>query len=161
MAEMTFREMNVTTQTSLWPVSDRAARRPGDAFSHCLQALESFRSSGHGLETGPSRGGWGENFERGSKFVDDRGEPQFWIPKSPYQALTQQRKCHFAASCSLPSRVSPRTCTPDLLRYPTYRSDLTFPHDVIEYAHIRDTALYLFVRTATPNRLLLVGLFAR
>jgi len=49
---------HVTTQTSLWLVSDRATRRPGDAFSHCLQALESFRGSGHGLETGPSRGGW-------------------------------------------------------------------------------------------------------
>jgi len=32
-----------------------------------------------------------ENFERGSRFVGDRGEPQFWLPKSPYQALCQQQ----------------------------------------------------------------------
>ena len=31
-----------------------------------------------------------ENFEKGSAFVGDRGEPQFWLPKSPYQALCQQ-----------------------------------------------------------------------
>jgi hypothetical protein len=31
-----------------------------------------------------------ENFERGSEFVGNRGEPQFWVPKSPYQALAQQ-----------------------------------------------------------------------
>jgi hypothetical protein len=30
-----------------------------------------------------------ENFERGSGFLADRGEPQFWLPKSPYQALCQ------------------------------------------------------------------------
>jgi hypothetical protein len=29
-------------------------------------------------------------FERGASFVGDRGEPQFWLPKSPYQALCQQ-----------------------------------------------------------------------
>jgi hypothetical protein len=28
-----------------------------------------------------------EYFEQGSKFVGDRGEPQFWLPKSPYQAM--------------------------------------------------------------------------
>jgi hypothetical protein len=31
-----------------------------------------------------------ERFEQGSQFVGDRGEPQFWLPKSPYQALAQQ-----------------------------------------------------------------------
>lgn len=31
-----------------------------------------------------------ENFERGDQFVGERGEPQFWVPKSPYQALCQQ-----------------------------------------------------------------------
>ena len=31
-----------------------------------------------------------DNFEQGSRFVADRGEPQFWVPKSPYQALCQQ-----------------------------------------------------------------------
>jgi len=31
-----------------------------------------------------------ENFERGSEFLGERGEPQFWVPKSPYQALAQQ-----------------------------------------------------------------------
>ena len=30
-----------------------------------------------------------ENFERGSEFVGERGVPQFWLPKSPYQALAQ------------------------------------------------------------------------
>jgi hypothetical protein len=29
------------------------------------------------------------NFDKGSAFVGDRGEPQFWVPKSPYQALAQ------------------------------------------------------------------------
>ena len=28
-------------------------------------------------------------FKRGSAYVGDRGEPQFWVPKSPYQALAQ------------------------------------------------------------------------
>ena len=30
-----------------------------------------------------------EDFEKGSRFLGDRGEPQFWLPKSPYQALCQ------------------------------------------------------------------------
>jgi hypothetical protein len=31
-----------------------------------------------------------ENFDRGSAYVGERGEPSFWVPKSPYQALAQQ-----------------------------------------------------------------------
>ncbi len=31
-----------------------------------------------------------ESFRQGSEFLGDRGEPQFWVPKSPYQALCQQ-----------------------------------------------------------------------
>lgn len=31
-----------------------------------------------------------ENFDAGSVFVGERGVPQFWVPKSPYQALAQQ-----------------------------------------------------------------------
>jgi hypothetical protein len=31
-----------------------------------------------------------EIFERGSTYVGERGEPSFWVPKSPYQALAQQ-----------------------------------------------------------------------
>ncbi|MCD6302764.1 MAG: hypothetical protein J7M15_04475, partial [Anaerolineae bacterium] len=31
-----------------------------------------------------------ENFAQGSTYVGPRGEPQFWVPKSPYQALAQQ-----------------------------------------------------------------------
>ena len=31
-----------------------------------------------------------EAFQRGSDYVGERGEPQFWVPKSPYQALAQQ-----------------------------------------------------------------------
>jgi hypothetical protein len=30
-----------------------------------------------------------ENFLKGDAFIGDRGEPQFWLPKSPYQALCQ------------------------------------------------------------------------
>ncbi len=30
------------------------------------------------------------NFETGSKYIGDRGEPQFWVPKSPYFAMAQQ-----------------------------------------------------------------------
>jgi hypothetical protein len=30
-----------------------------------------------------------EKFEVGSRFVDFRGYPQFWVPKSPYQSLAQ------------------------------------------------------------------------
>lgn len=30
-----------------------------------------------------------ENFRQGSDFIGERGEPQFWVPKSPYQALAQ------------------------------------------------------------------------
>lgn len=30
-----------------------------------------------------------ENFRQGSDFMAERGEPQFWVPKSPYQALAQ------------------------------------------------------------------------
>jgi hypothetical protein len=30
-----------------------------------------------------------QNFRLGSEFVGQRGEPQFWLPKSPYQALAQ------------------------------------------------------------------------
>jgi hypothetical protein len=29
------------------------------------------------------------NFCQGSDFIGERGEPQFWVPKSPYQALAQ------------------------------------------------------------------------
>ncbi len=31
-----------------------------------------------------------EHFEQGIEYMGDRGEPQFWVPKSPYQALCQQ-----------------------------------------------------------------------
>jgi hypothetical protein len=31
-----------------------------------------------------------EKFARGAQYVGDRGEPQFWVPKSPYLALAQQ-----------------------------------------------------------------------
>ncbi len=31
-----------------------------------------------------------ENFAEGRRFIGERGEPQFWVPKSPYQALCQQ-----------------------------------------------------------------------
>lgn len=31
-----------------------------------------------------------ENFQVGAEYVGDRGEPQFWVPKSPYFALAQQ-----------------------------------------------------------------------
>lgn len=31
-----------------------------------------------------------ENFAQGSAYLGMRGEPQFWVPKSPYQALAQQ-----------------------------------------------------------------------
>jgi hypothetical protein len=30
-----------------------------------------------------------DDFEQGSRFIGERGEPQFWLPKSPYQALAQ------------------------------------------------------------------------
>jgi hypothetical protein len=30
-----------------------------------------------------------EHFEHGVSYMGDRGEPQFWLPKSPYQALCQ------------------------------------------------------------------------
>jgi hypothetical protein len=30
-----------------------------------------------------------EHFEQGSRYMGDRGEPQFWLPKSPYQSLCQ------------------------------------------------------------------------
>ena len=31
-----------------------------------------------------------ENFKTGAEFIGERGEPQFWVPKSPYFALAQQ-----------------------------------------------------------------------
>lgn len=31
-----------------------------------------------------------ENFAQGDAYVGERGVPQFWVPKSPYQALAQQ-----------------------------------------------------------------------
>lgn len=31
-----------------------------------------------------------ENFDQGDAYVGERGIPQFWVPKSPYQALAQQ-----------------------------------------------------------------------
>lgn len=31
-----------------------------------------------------------EDFKQGAQYIGDRGEPQFWVPKSPYMALAQQ-----------------------------------------------------------------------
>ena len=35
-----------------------------------------------------------EDFKVGAEYIGDRGEPQFWVPKSPYFALAQQLMKH-------------------------------------------------------------------
>jgi hypothetical protein len=66
------------TQDETWRTVDFPVKGPGD-----LKALRWLlaRTTDH-FST--------EKFAQGSAFVGDRGEPQFYLPKSPYQALAQQ-----------------------------------------------------------------------
>lgn len=66
------------TQDQTWRVVDFAVRTPDD-----LRALRWLFSHSHYVFSP-------EAFGRGSEFVGSRGVPQFWVPKSPYQALAQQ-----------------------------------------------------------------------
>jgi hypothetical protein len=68
-------ESDVYTVDGTWRRVTFLAKRPAD-----LPALRwLFRhTSFHFSE---------ENFQQGADFIGARGEPQFWLPKSPYQAL--------------------------------------------------------------------------
>jgi len=63
------------TQDNTWRTVEFAAKTPRD-----LAVLRSyFENTAYHFNAG--------NFRRGSEFIGDRGEPQFWVPRSPYQAL--------------------------------------------------------------------------
>lgn len=66
------------TSDETWRVVDFAIRSPSDLKKlRWLYQHTAFSFSE-------------DKFWRGSEFMGDRGEPQFWLPKSPYQALAQQ-----------------------------------------------------------------------
>jgi hypothetical protein len=71
-------ETHVLTVDGTWREVDFPVKAPGD--------LKSLRWLLRQTEYHFSE----ENFAEGSAYVGDRGEPQFWVPKSPYQALAQQ-----------------------------------------------------------------------
>ncbi len=71
-------ELSVFTADAAWRTVEYLVKRPEDLkklrwlFQH---ATYSFSE---------------ENFRRGSANIGDRGEPQFWVARSPYQALALQ-----------------------------------------------------------------------
>jgi hypothetical protein len=71
-------ETAVYTVDDTWRHVEFLAKRPDDMKALCWlfeRATYTFSE---------------ESFDRGSENLGDRGEPQFWVPKSPYQALAQQ-----------------------------------------------------------------------
>ncbi len=82
---------------------DRIYRTPyGDLSEHLQRTVdEEWRTVGFAVKspTDLKKLGWlyrntrfsfsAENYQIGSDFVGQRGVPQFWVPKSPYQALAQ------------------------------------------------------------------------
>lgn len=67
-------EQHYTTDHT-WRTREFAVKDPGDlAKLRWLYAHRTYRFSR-------------ENFAVGSAFMGERGEPQFWLPRSPYQAL--------------------------------------------------------------------------
>jgi hypothetical protein len=71
-------ETAVYTVDGTWRHVEFLAKRPDDMKALCWlfeRATYTFSE---------------ESFDRGSENLGDRGEPQFWVPKSPYQALAQQ-----------------------------------------------------------------------
>ncbi|MHB9033170.1 MAG: uroporphyrinogen decarboxylase/cobalamine-independent methonine synthase family protein [Anaerolineae bacterium] len=69
-------ELRLTVDKT-WREVDFPVRTPADL--RCLRWL--YEHSRYSFSR--------ENYQQGSDFVGQRGVPQFWVPKSPYQALAQ------------------------------------------------------------------------
>ncbi|MCE5258357.1 MAG: hypothetical protein LLG44_04760 [Chloroflexi bacterium] len=69
-------ELRLTVDKT-WREVDFPVRNPGDLRS--LRWLYEHARYAFSIE----------NYQQGSDFVGERGIPQFWVPKSPYQALAQ------------------------------------------------------------------------
>jgi hypothetical protein len=66
------------TRDQVWVNTERMVKQPDDLRK--LRWLHQHLTDSFSVE----------NFEQGCRFIGDRGEPQFWLARSPYQALALQ-----------------------------------------------------------------------
>src|SRR4030042_2260248 len=71
-------DMQLLTLDGAWRIVEFPAKSRSD-----LRSLEwLFSQMTYSFDT--------NHFKEGASYIGDRGEPQFWVPKSPYLALAQQ-----------------------------------------------------------------------